>query len=451
MRGTSSWFGALSALSFLFAHAARAESAGEPEGATTPPPSAPEAAVPKTSGEAPQQEVTLPQLLDLLRQRSPRAAASRSQVAVAGADVVAAGAYPNPNLSYGLLAGIHEPGYVNGTQHQVTLEQPILIAGQRGARRAVADLGVAAARAHADADREELAQKGRTLFVALLAAQERVQVLEEAEADILRARHVVEGRAQSGMMSQYDSIRIQVEAQTLAARSSAARTDRADASGHLATLVGLNGFAPRAAGNLASLAGTRVASTTVTDPARLPRVLAASKESDGAVARIDAAQRERWPTPVIGVGAQFTTDGYTLAANVGVALDLPLFDRGQGPIARAEAEAELAQHSREVALAEAQTELARARSSLALRRRTLDSFEQGVMARLPELRRMAEIAYTNGRGSILDLLDALRTITETRLSELDQLEAAAVAHIDLLAAEGRADTPEDTPAIGAAP
>jgi hypothetical protein len=46
------------------------------------------------------------------------------------------------------------------------------------------------------------------------------------------------------------------------------------------------------------------------------------------------------------------------------------------------------------------------------------------------------------------LLDALRTITETRLSELDQLQAAAVAESDLLAAEGRADNPE---AAGAAP
>jgi len=276
-------------------------------------------------------------------------------------------------------------------------------------------------------------------------------VLEEAEADILRARHVVEGRAQNGMMSQYDSIRIQVEAQTVAARSSAARTDRADAAGHLATLVGLSDFVPHALGNLAALAGTSAATPVAVDPARLPRVLAAGKESDGAVARIDVAERERWPTPVVGVGAQFTTDGYTLAANVGVAFDLPLFDRGQGPIARAEAEAELARHSKELALAEAQTELARAKSSLALRRRALDSFETGVMARLPELRRMAEIAYTNGRGSILELLDALRTITDTRLSELDQLEAAALAQIDLLAAEGLADHPDESSGPGAAP
>lgn len=448
MRRTFSRWGALSSFLFLFAPAARAELAGEPNPAGTPAAAESPSVAGVPSGEPPQQQVTLPELLDLLRQRSPRAAAARSQIAVAGADVVAAAAYPNPNLSYGVLAGIHEPGYVNGTQHQVTLEQPVLIAGQRGARRAAADLGVAAARAHADADREELAQKGRTLFVALLAAQERVQVLEEAEADILRARHVVEGRAQSGMMSQYDSIRIQVEAQTLAARLSAARTDRADASGHLATLVGLKDFAPRAEGRLATLAGAPESPSVAMDPSRLPRVVAASKETDGAEARIVVAKRERWPTPVVGVGAQFTTDGYTLAANLGIALDLPLFDRGQGPIARAEAEAELAQHSRDVVLAEAQTELTRAKSSLALRRRALVSFEADVMARLPELRRMAEIAYTSGRGSVLDLLDALRTITETRLSELDQLEAAAVAHIELLAAEGRADNPD---AAGATP
>ena len=390
---------------------------------------------PPTDGRAEGRDVNVNDLLRMLKEKSPQVAVERARVGVAAAETVAARAYPNPTLGYELVAGLHGADYVNGTQHEITLEQPVLVAGQRGARRTAADRGVTAARARSRADYLTLVRDARTGFVALLAAQERLEVLDQALVDVAGAKQVVEGRAQSGMMSQYDTLRIDVELQALAARRDSVRADADDRAGQLSSLLGLPQLAPPAVGDLGKF---RSVPTARVDS--LPNVAAARAEEAAATSQIDVARRERWPTPTFGVGALVTTNGYTFSGELSFSTDLPFFDRGQGPIARASAGAALAAHSRALAVAEAQAELGRAQRTLSERRQALDTFEHKVVARLPELRRMGEDAYRSGQGGILDLLDTLRTITDARVSRVDYQEAAARAEVDALAAAGVVDT-----------
>jgi outer membrane protein TolC len=92
--------------------------------------------------------VTLDQVLKLLDERSPRTAAIRSSVPVVAADRITAQTLPNPTLSYGgvhLLSGL-STGAV--TQHQVVVEQPLLLFHKRQARLDAADANVKAEEAH---------------------------------------------------------------------------------------------------------------------------------------------------------------------------------------------------------------------------------------------------------------------------------------------------------------
>src|SRR5580765_4828491 len=78
--------------------------------------------------------VTLDQVLKLLEERSPRTAAERATIPVVAADRITARTLPNPTLSYG---GVHlVSGLSTGavTQHQVIIEQPLLLFHQRQAR-----------------------------------------------------------------------------------------------------------------------------------------------------------------------------------------------------------------------------------------------------------------------------------------------------------------------------
>lgn len=423
--------------------------AGEPPSVPALPPAAPAvpsgAAVAPSSaapagespGSAPKpasapQDVTIEEVLRLLRQKSPRAAAQQAAVDVAKAEVAVAGTYPNPRLGYFTYGGLVQSDYVNGSQHQLTLDVPLLVGGQVGARRAAAEAGVGAAQAQVTAARADLATQARILFVGLLAQQERVRVAKETLADVQRAKVVVEGRSQSGTMSAYDLLRVETDAQAKVAEVAQAEADEEDAARRLAVLLGQPGWRPRAVGAFKPAAALPA-------PASPPAVEAAKKDQQAAVARVGVAEREWLPTPVVSLGAFATTAGFGLAGYVGLSLDLPIANQGQGAVARANAEARAADLSRSATEAEAGAELSRAQRALEARRKALEGYQQTVAAKGPALRQMAEDAYKLGQGGVLDLLDTLRTLGEIRAAQVEYTERVLLAEIDVLSASGKVE------------
>jgi cobalt-zinc-cadmium efflux system outer membrane protein len=115
-----------------------------------------------------------------------------------------------------------------------------------------------------------------------------------------------------------------------------------------------------------------------------------------------------------------------------------VFDRNQGAVARARSRAEEATLERKAIEAEARADLTRAVEVAAQRRAALAELDSAVSSRLPEMRGMAEAAYREGQGDILELLDAFRSLTATRLARVDAFASAAHAEADLLFLTGRA-------------
>ncbi|HLV67084.1 MAG TPA: TolC family protein, partial [Polyangiaceae bacterium] len=117
---------ALSVALVLFASGVRAES--------LPPPALPS-------------KITLADALELLRNRSPRTRAEQARLEVASAARLEASVYPNPSLSYGALLLARGANTGARRQHEIVVEQPLLLFGQRGARGRVAELSIRAERA----------------------------------------------------------------------------------------------------------------------------------------------------------------------------------------------------------------------------------------------------------------------------------------------------------------
>jgi cobalt-zinc-cadmium efflux system outer membrane protein len=388
------------------------------------------------------QAVNLAQLANILKEYSPRLAAERTRIDIAQAELVAAEALPNPTVSYGrydLVGGVNT--LFNGSQQQqTTVGIPVLIAGQRPARREAARRGVTTAEAQTLNVYAGLLKDTWQLFVQLLGAQEKRNNLEEAAAELNRLQGIVEGRERSGAASRYDVVRIEVEAADLRARTGQARAETADLSGRIGVALGLPHWKPQAVGSLQPV-GVAVDLATLmrqTESAN-PAVIATRRQEEAAEANIEKARRERWPTPVINLGNAWTNNPYGMVFFAGLSVEIPLFDRGQGPIARAQAEKWAASQERQALLSATQAELERAAELLMKNRNTLARFEQDVAGRLPELKLMAENAYRLGKGSLLELLDAARSRSELALRRVDLTEAVVVAEIDTLAAAGLLD------------
>lgn len=390
--------------------------------------------------------VTLDDVLTLLAARSPRTAADQAAVAVAAADRTTARTLPNPSISYG---GSHLVGGLSTgaiTQHQVIVEQPLLLGHQRRARLEQADLTVGVEAAHVSEKLAERRLAVRQAFASLLARQEQLTVTEASLADLERIAQLVRGRAEAGDRSQYDVARIETEAGTLRALVINAEADVADASGHLAALLGFPGWSPHATGSLdATDVAVPADVNTLWEAAqqRLPSLVAIRRQQAASRGGLLLARRERLPVPALSGGVQETQQVQGTSAFLGLSVPLPFFDRNQGAIARASAQIDADRLTLDAETAEARADLDRAAAVLAKRRQALASLENAVVGRGPGLRRMAEAAYREGSGDILELLDAMRSLKDIQLTHVQQLESVRLAEEQVVSAAGLDLPPAD--------
>jgi outer membrane protein, heavy metal efflux system len=383
------------------------------------------------------ESLTLARALELLRDESPYARAEQARVDVVATERVAAGIYPNPSLSYGGLALAHGANTGTEWQHQIVVEQPLLLFGQRKAREDVADLGVRAEQARVSASLADRALEVRQAFATLVASQERVSVLEDSVAELSRLEQIVRGRQEAGDQSEYDVARIELETTTLRVELRNAQTDVEDASGRLASLLGFPGWRPRAEGNLEPRElPTGLEQLWGTARSQRPSIAAARAQEASARGGLTLARRERLPVPAVALGTLLTQQEDSVSVFFGLSIPLPVFDRGQGAIERATVEMRAEAHAVEAELAETRADLERAQAVYVRQRETLRNIEQEMVDRIPALRRMAEESYRGGSADILDLLDSFRSVKEIRLTHLAQREAVKLAEASLIAVAG---------------
>jgi cobalt-zinc-cadmium efflux system outer membrane protein len=378
-------------------------------------------------------EVTVEELVSLVRARSPALRAALAEVRVSDADIDVAGLLPNPELDYVVMGRVQgDAAAINGSQHQIWLEQPILLGGQQRYRRDEARALAAAHRGDVAALASSLEMEARRRFLDLVVAEKRVRLFEDAETQVARLVGVIEGRAAGGAQSEYDLLRARLVARRVIEEGIAARADRRRAETALGVLLGVADWAPRPGSTLDELAMASAPATEGPSPlveaARL-RVVAAER----GVARW---RRERWPTLGLGLGAYLTTDGNSSSVYGGLSLPLPAWDTGRSQIRRAE----VAREAAEARLAEVSTTL-RARADaasaeLAVRRTHLASLDAEIIAELPRLEAMAEAAFRSGLAEVFELLQAFETSLAARTRRIDAASAAASAWIDWLEAVG---------------
>src|SRR5438093_8749344 len=156
--------------------------------------------------------VTLEELLRFVA-RSPRIVASEREADAARAERLTAGALPNPNLSLGRStpSSGERTIFDANSQQQATVELPVPIFGQRGARVRAADLQVGRAESQLRLTVVETKRLAGLEFIRLAAAQESLTARRAALADVERIRGLVAGRQESGMASRYDLARADAE------------------------------------------------------------------------------------------------------------------------------------------------------------------------------------------------------------------------------------------------
>ena len=384
---------------------------------------------------APVQPVTLLEYLRIVVQNQPNLAADRMQLDLAKADSRTAAAFPNPAVHYSNKRGEKEWG----------VEQPIPIFGQRGMRIENARMGEKAAAANSDVAVAITMSDAAHAFNELLVAQQRYQVWLAARDELEKAGNIVKGQIEAGTRSRYDGARLNLQQAQMSMQVSKAQAALRDAAARVASIAAMPQWQVRVEGSLQATDMRRAPSYDQlwnNAQTQLPSLRATQAELDRARQKIKLEQREALPTPSFGVSR--IRNGVDGSFNqVGVSVEIPLFDRRQGPIERAKVEADQAELRRDAAVLAAQSELQRALQQLSLRRSAVRDYEKEGLAQIAPLHQMAQDAYKLGKGTILELIDALGSINEHRLEHLDLVKDMLDAEWEVRLASG--DLPQVQP------
>ena len=380
--------------------------------------------------------LTQEQAQALATERNHDLAIARSTVASAQANVLAAGAAPNPMFGVS-TSSIDLAGHNGGSSlwrrqvdTVVSLSQVIERGGKRELRRENAQHNVRAA----DADLSDVRRQLRLLvahaYADLHAAQDKLAATRDAAQLLDSMLAAAQTRRKAGDIAGADVERVRVD-------SLRAKNDVAGADAEL----------KRARRALALLLGEseRAESLEAADPwpplddAMLPSGSSLSEIIDrrpdvlAAAARIDAAGSstklaESLRTRDVSVGVQFEhfpqPGSASPAGNsVGVSLQLPLFTRYyyEGEIGASLAALDTAREAHARARAVAESEIGSALAALRGAAERVRRNRDELLVAAEKAAAAAEYAYRNGAVGVIDMLDARRTLRATRLDALTAL------------------------------
>jgi cobalt-zinc-cadmium efflux system outer membrane protein len=378
----------------------------------------------------------------LLAERGRELLAARRALEAAGAQRDIAAVRPNATLSLNSVSisnnYVHSSGTGNVWRADTILriDQPFERGGKRELRMDAAEVLERAARGDSlEALRTQLAQL-RGAYFELKQAEEKQAILGENAQLFGRTLAAAQARLKAGDLAAADVARVQLDAERAQNDARGAQAELARARLALGYLIGEER-------NAASLrASDPWPGRMRADAADVERAIERYVESrpDVAAARARAAAAEKLrdlarsqQTRDITLGAQYERyPGTVPADSVGFGISVPLFTGNDysADIRRAEIERYAAQDALDRARALAANDIRRAASDLAAAAERLERYDASLLAAADRSAESAEFAFQRGATSVLEVLDARRTLRAVRLEAL----AARTDHARALAA-----------------
>ena len=354
---------------------------------------------------------------------------ARLGIAAANANLRIANTAPNPVLSVNTQQ--IRPSQIGVLPYQklvdtvVRIDLPLERGGKRRARIRAALASIEAAKGDYGTARREMRSVVTGAFYDLKAAEIRLSTLRSIADSYAESQTVAGKQQRAGALSVGDLARQRVEALRAEGDAQQAVADWHDAQLSLATLIDRDADAL----SLATSGDWPVADIITVEPAdsialKRPDVLAAQARVEAARRNLDGAHALRHPD--ITVGAQYEDAGGDVgvgrSVGVGLSIPLPVRNRYNGEVDAAGVSVTQAEALARKAAISATGEILVARRGLtdAVARRRL--FEESQLPAARKAASVAEFAYKNGASSLLDLLDARRSL---RASELDAIDARA--------------------------
>lgn len=371
-------------------------------------------------------DLTLAEAQTLLVRYNRELQAARRGVESAEAQVTIAGARPNATVSINSTDIGRDPGVGSGPVSQkrmdtvFRIDQPFERGDKRALRR---DAATGLQRASHNDFLDTLLQQLAALqgaYFDLKQAQEKTEALAQNAELFFGTLAAAQRRLKAGDLAPADVAKVQVDYERAQNDARAALADLARAQLALAYMIGAEAEAPelRAVDPWPSLERA--------DPAVVEQAIDARPDVAAARDRVAAAERLRdlaraQRTRDITVGAQYERFPGSLPVNsVGFGVSIPVFTGNDfsGDIQKAEVDRYAALDALARARAIAGNELRRAAADLNAAADRVERFDQSLLGAANRSAEASEFAFQRGAISVLEVLDARRTLRAVRLEAL---------------------------------
>lgn len=381
-----------------------------------------------------QTSLTLSEALARGQSQAPGLLGAQDGLRAAEAGAEMAGLRPNPTLTVeaeNVLGSGRYAGFGGGDK-TYTLSLPLELGGKREARMRVAEAERESAQVGVAATRAELVLSITRAFIGLAANQRRAEAALAGRDLAIQAAKAARERVESGKASPIEQRRgevLQINAQVKADRA-----QRAVAAASV-TLARLTGAEPPMIISAAWFDETGRAHGTE-ETSRPARLAAADAQVAAAQARLTAARSARVPDITVNAGMRRFGDSRDKAAVLAVSVPLPLLNTGTADVTRARAELDKAESERAAAVLDNAQVLADTRTEVADALAVAEAASGPALAAAAEAARIARIGYAEGKFSQLDLIDAERSLAETRETAVDALATLHDARARLARLQG---------------
>lgn len=393
--------------------------------------------------EAQEQRITLPDALQRSMAENPEVRTAVAELAIARGQRSAAGVWRyNPQV-FGFAGPAHNPDTAL-TSYQVGLTQSFELGGKRGSRVAVADRRIEAAEARVARQQALARARTRRAFALAVLARDRAATAVTAESVATVLRDAASERLELGAGTQLELnvasaavvrerwLRLVAERQAISARFD------------LAASIGLppDQFVDPE-GPLPPLPETVPAEADLMalGEARRSDIAAARAEVQATQAGIRVARAQAVPDPQLGIAAGHNEDfSVTLFS---VSLPVPVFNRGQGDRAVADAEAARAAIAADTLRIRAEREIRDSYRGFVKARDAVRTFDLQAVGALQENIALATESFQAGKISLLILNSVRRELLDAQFAYLDALADLYERYFGLEAATQV--SPESTP------
>ena len=391
--------------------------------------------------------LTLAEAMRLAETAHPSVLAREAQLSAAEGTRREAGAllFNNPELSSEAIRRRPSGPVGAWNEWSVGVSQPFETGGQQTKRREAAAAGLDALRAEIDDVRRQARVEAATRFLAVLSAQQRVQLEQRSLELYEHSAQAVAKRRAAGEDTRLDANVALVEAERARNALALAGERLIDARSELGSAVRLRADAlPEVVGELDTAIEVALPYTLeqlLATAQSLPKQRALAAREEAARARLGVERGNRNPDVTVGVhaGREGPSDGSERLAIVSLSLPLPLFKRNDAAIGQAMTDMTQAELERAAALRDSEVRVRQLWSRLSSQRERMQRLQRVLLPASSDNQQLSAKSREAGQIGLLDQLIVNRQAID---AERDLIELLAEMHATRIELEYAAGWPQ---------